>query len=213
MRVVPGAVLIGYLTSQLSIAAPLVTRCVDGGTDVDQTMFIPITKPLPAGFFSKALIPDLDDSGPNEIKWINNSEGIHSTTTIVAKYKGHDITEIVYDKTKDTLNDEAPFSCVVFLYTTTEQGKDESRPFFILSGEDARWFEYHLRSIKEKPLTIEIDNTSPGNGVYWTEWDFTFNDQQALITHASEGGRHAPTNEYQFSSSGKIVKTSSTDNL
>lgn len=168
---------------------------------------------MPAGFSAQKWIPDLDNSSPNAIKWKKNSDGVDSTTTVIGKYKGNVVTEIIYAKTKETedMNNEAPFSCVLFLYTTNQHGAPRSRPFFVLSGEEARWFEYHMNSTKAGAPVLEIDNTSPGNGVYSTQWDFVFTDQQALITNASEGGRHVPTKEYQFSTSGKIIKTTTDD--
>lgn len=165
------------------------------------------------GFSANPAIPEIVSGKTGSIKWTANPGDVKATTTVIGRYKGHDVTEVIYGNTKDSIEDnpEAPFSFVVFFYTTGEQGDIHIRPFFALSGEDVRWFDCYFNSTKEEPFTLVIESTSPGNGVYTTDWDFIFSDQQALIRRRTEGGRHVPTKDYEYSSSGKIVKVTTTD--
>ncbi len=202
-------VLTGLLSLQNALAGELATRCLDGGSNV----LIPIHDDMPeAGFSGSAAVPQIVTAKDEKITWTKNAGEVKTTTTMIGRYRDHVITEIIYNSPKDAAEDstEAPFSFVVFFYTTIQKSAVHIRPFFILSGDDVRWFDYYFRSTKTEPFALVIENTSPGNGIYTTEWDFSFSDRQALITHRSEGGRQAPTKDYDYSPLGKIIKVTTT---
>ncbi len=205
--------LLCLISLQHALGGQLTTRCLDG----ESNDLFPVTSDIPEqGFEVNASVPELvsDKAGnTTNIKWVENTGGVKTTTTKIGEYDDHEIYEVVYAATKDILdeNPEAPFSFVAFFYGTIQKTVTNLRPFFILSGDEARWFEYYFSATKKEPFCLMIQNTEPGNGVYTTEWDFTFSEQQALITHRSEGGRHVPTKDFDYSKMGKIIKVTTTD--
>jgi len=201
------------MSLQYAFGGELATRCLDG----ESNDLFPITSDVPRqGFEVNASLPELvgDKTGrTTDVKWTANTGDIKTTTTKIGEYKNHEIFEVIYSATKDTLeeNPGAPFSYVVFFYSTAHKEVMDLRPFFILDGEEAGSFDYYFSSDAEEPFALMIENTTPGNGVYSTKWDFTFSDLQPLIKHRSESGRHVPTKDYDYSDSGKIIKVTTTD--
>ena len=174
-------------------------------------------------FFKTGYLPSDDDCFPEfdydsngqqlkSLKWIKIPAGVVRSSKIIGRSNGHNIVDIIYtSKLPSPDNPDAPFVIKVLAYQTKIDVSESLQPFFILSGDNTRWYEQIFESDKEIPFSLHVSVTMPGNGVFWSNYTFVFSKSSVWMSYHSEGGRKVKTKETIYDSTGKVVKTSITD--
>jgi hypothetical protein len=206
MKLAFTALMVFSLLGSFLMAEESKGTCVNGDTD---TLFF-TTGDMPQGPEYRDVFPEFEyssDKVHNEsLNWIKTPDGLTKKTTVIGRYQGHEIVDITYEgKLLDASYPSALFVYKVLAYRTAVGVSSSLRPFFILSGENTRWYEQVFESDKQALFGLQIFVTMPGNGVIWSAYTFVFSETSAWLKFHSEGGRKAKTKHWTFGPGGKVL--------
>ena len=195
--------------SESNAKSPSLHHCLDGDSD---TLLKTENIPDPRHDSSKEWnIPNINyiDSGKaSSITWKIKPKNISCESTVIARYNGNEIIDLTFHgDQKDFINPNAPFYLKVLAFQTASG----LQPFFILSGDNVRWYEQIFESTKDLPFFLSISKTIPGNGVMFSDYTFVFSTDQATLKFISEGGRKMKQKYIEFDFAGNIIRESTSE--
>lgn len=167
----------------------------------------PIPPKVPAGGFFPEVEYVEHGPTPKAIRWKEDANA-RPLLTIIGRFRGHEILDLTFPV---TAGPEAapgqPFDAKVLAFRMDTTATAPMLPFFIIRGDQARWYEQVFTSDKADPFLLEVSRTIPGNGVMWGNFTFGFAESGASIKEVNSGGRKQPTTVTKFRKAGAIEST------
>lgn len=198
--------LISILSLPISITSagePLRGICMGG----DQKKIFNVTKPIPEKAFTGELSPEVtyadDGITPKSIAWKSNPAPVPPVRTVIGRFHGHDIVDLTYPNT--SLNEkDRKFDTKVLAFPVRTTDSSVLVPFFVITGDEMRWYEQTFCSDPGQTFHLEVCSTMKGNGVMCTRFNFTFSDNGAVIEEMSSSGRKQKTKITKFKRDGTV---------
>jgi hypothetical protein len=210
----PKPILLVVLSSSIALAGdPVPVRgvCVDG--DSERAFVVSEAIPGNALEGGHAPVVDYTEDGktPKAITWTGSPE-TRPKVTVIGRFKGHEIIEITFTEAVGAAASfPRPFHAKLLAYRTDAAVSSPLVPFFIVTGEQVRWYEQVFTSDSNAPFGLEVSKTMQGSGVIGTDFTFKFSDSGAWIDQLSSGGRGHKTTTIKFKPDGSVISSEERD--
>ncbi len=174
-----------------------------------------ISMPIPSKILDGGYIPQIghseDDQKPTGIVWTESADSKPAVTTI-GRSNGREIVEITFPASPGTnAQPAAPFKTKILAWRIEPAVTSPLLPFFVIGGDQIRWYEQILTSDAKNPFLLEVSITNSGNGLMWSNFSFAFGERGAWIEEMHSGGRQQKTRFTKFRPDGSIASEEETD--
>jgi len=208
----PKPILLLVLSSSIALGGdPVRGVCVDG----DSERAFVVSEAIPPQAFEVGHAPEIDyaEDGktPKAITWTGSSKA-RPIVTLIGRFKGHVIIDITFTVAVGAdASPRQPFEAKILAYRIDAAASSPMLPFFVVTGEQARWYEQVFTSDASIPFCLEVSRTLQGSGVGWANFTFKFSDSGAWIDELSSGGRKQKTRTTKFKPDGSVASSEERD--
>lgn len=185
--------------------------CLDGNTE----RAFGVSAAIPQQALDGGYLPRVDHAEdgktPKSITWAAAS-GARPVLTLIGRFKDHEIVDLTFPVAGAPQDRSGqPFEAKVLAFRVGTAVSSPLLPFFVIMGDEARWYEQVFAWDKTDGFRLEVSRTVPGNGVMWANFTFGFHEGGALIKQVSSGGRGQQTTVTKFRKDGSIDSTEKLD--